>query len=91
MWVRNSPKGLSQEQVGRVGATASSSEPCRAAMDFQFFFFDGQKLFDQTFDQGERNLEEGIWAGRKEGADRSQMDGVLHDSLAKLAKCFTSF
>lgn len=38
MWVRNSPKGLSQEQVGRVGATASSSEPCRAAMDFQFFF-----------------------------------------------------
>lgn len=56
-----------------------------------FFFFDGQKLFDQTFDQGERNLEEGIWAGRKEGADRSQMDGVLHDSLAKLAKCFTSF
>lgn len=39
MWVRNSPKGLSQEQVGRVGATASSSEPCRAAMDFQVFFF----------------------------------------------------
>lgn len=66
MWVRKSPKGLLQEQVGRVGAAASSSEPCRAAMDFQFFLMDKSCLTRHLIRvKGTQERVSAAWQGKK--------------------------